>query len=130
MINVTKRNGQKEPLDLNKFHKVVEQACEGLAGVSVSEIEIKSQIQFYNNIRTIDIQETIIKAASDLISEDSPNYQYVAGRLINYNLRKEVYGKFEPDHIFDHYNKIVQRSNTMHVLLHRLMGIQHEYILL
>jgi ribonucleoside-diphosphate reductase alpha chain len=108
MINVIKRNGQKEPLDLNKFHKVVEQACEGLSGVSVSEIEIKSQIQFYNNIKSIDIQETLIKASSDLISEEFPNYQYVAGRLINYNLRKEVYGKFDPEHILNHYNKIVE----------------------
>lgn len=103
MINVIKRNGTKVPLDLNKFHKVVEQACEGLNGVSVSEIEIKSQIQFYNNIRTTEIQETLIKAASDLITEDTPNYQYVAGRLINYNLRKEVYGKHEPDDLYAHY---------------------------
>ena len=67
-INVIKRNGNKELLDLNKFHKVVEQACEGLPGASVSEIEIRSQIQFYNNIKSTDIQETIIKAAAELIS--------------------------------------------------------------
>ena len=106
MINVTKRDGTKVPLDLNKFHKVVEQACEGLNGVSVSEIEIRSQIQFYNNIKTTDIQETLIKAAADLISEDLPNYQYVAGRLINYHLRKEVYGQYKPIHLFHHYNKV------------------------
>ena len=107
-INVIKRNGTKELLDLNKFHKVVEMACEDLSGVSVSELEIKSQIQFYNNIKSADIQETIIKAAADLISEDAPNYQYVAGRLINYNLRKEVYGKFEPDDIYTHITNIVR----------------------
>jgi ribonucleoside-diphosphate reductase alpha chain len=105
-INVIKRNGTKELLDLNKFHKVVEQACEGLPGTSVSEIEIRSQIQFYNNIKSTDIQETIIKAAAELISEDAPNYQYVAGRLINYNLRKEVYGNYTPDSLLDHYLKI------------------------
>jgi ribonucleoside-diphosphate reductase alpha chain len=105
-INVIKRNGNKELLDLNKFHKVVEQACEGLPGASVSEIEIRSQIQFYNNIKSTDIQETIIKAAAELISEDAPNYQYVAGRLINYNLRKEVYGNYTPDSLLNHYLKI------------------------
>jgi ribonucleoside-diphosphate reductase alpha chain len=106
MINVTKRNGRKEPLDLSKFHKVVARACEGLSGVSPSQIEINSQIQFTNNIKAADIQETLIKAASELITEDEPNYQYVAGRLINYNLRKEVYGKYTPDHLYEHYCKI------------------------
>jgi ribonucleoside-diphosphate reductase alpha chain len=95
-INVVKRDGTKEPLDIEKFHKVVSWACEGITGVSESEIEIKSHIQFYNNILSSDIQETLIKAAADLISEEYPNYQFVAGRLINYHLRKEVYGGFEP----------------------------------
>jgi len=95
-ILVTKRDGTKEPLDLNKFHKVVMWACEDIAGVSASEIEIRSHIQFYDGIKTKDVQETLIKASGDLISESTPNYQYVAGRLINYALRKEVYGGFEP----------------------------------
>lgn len=95
-INVTKRNGDKEILDLDKFHKVASFACDGLNGVSASDLEIKTHIQFYNNIKTIDVQETLIKAAADLITEEAPNYQYVAGRLINYGLRKEVYGEFEP----------------------------------
>jgi ribonucleoside-diphosphate reductase alpha chain len=110
MINVTKRKGTKEPLNLNKFHKVVEQACEGLSGVSVSEIEIKSQIQFYNNIKSTDIQETLIKATAELISEEHPNYQYVAGRLINYNLRKEVYGRFTPDNLYTHVVHVVKEG--------------------
>jgi ribonucleoside-diphosphate reductase alpha chain len=96
MIQVTKRNGKKEPLDIEKLHKVVFHACEGITGVSPSEVEIKSQIQFYNGIETDDIQETLIKAAADLISEETPNYQYVGGRLINYGLRKEVYGQYTP----------------------------------
>ena len=96
MIQVTKRNGKREPLDIEKLHKVVFHACEGITGVSPSEVEIKSQIQFYNGIKTDDIQETLIKAAADLISEENPNYQYVGGRLINYGLRKEVYGQYTP----------------------------------
>lgn len=106
MIQVTKRDGTREPLDINKFHKVAMYACEGLSGVSVSDLEIKTHIQFYNGIKSTDIQETLIKAAADLISEDAPNYQYVAGRLINYNLRKEVYGKYYPDHLLTHYVKV------------------------
>lgn len=106
-INVTKRNGQKEPLNLEKFHKVAEFACEGLTGVSVSDLEIKTHLQVYNDINTTDIQETLIKAASELITEDSPNYQFVAGRLINYALRKEVYGQFDPIHLAEHIeNKV------------------------
>jgi ribonucleoside-diphosphate reductase alpha chain len=109
MINVIKRDGTKEPLDLNKFHKVTNYACENLAGVSVSDLEIKTHIQFYNGMQTSDIQETLIKAAADLISEEAPNYQYVAGRLINYHLRKQVYGKYEPDHLNYHYLKVMEQ---------------------
>jgi len=101
-IQVTKRDGSKENLDLNKFHRVVAWACEGLSGVSESEIELKSHIQFYNGIKTSEIQETLIKAAADLISDDAPAYQYVAGRLINYHLRKEVYGSYVVPHLRDH----------------------------
>lgn len=110
MIQVTKRNGTREPLDINKFHKVAAYACEGLSGVSVSDLEIKTHIQFYNGIKSTDIQETLIKAAADLISEDAPNYQYVAGRLINYNLRKEVYGQYEPHALHYHYVKVMTQS--------------------
>ena len=107
-INVIKRDGSRVPLDLNKFHRVVNWATEGIAGVSPSEIEIKSHIQFYDGIKTSDIQETLIKASADLISEEWPNYQHVAGRLINYHLRKEVYGGFEVPHIYDHVKKVVE----------------------
>jgi ribonucleoside-diphosphate reductase alpha chain len=101
MIQVTKRDGQKEPLDIEKLHKVVFYATEGITGVSPSEVEIKSQIQFYNGMTTREIQETLIKAAADLISEETPNYQYVGGRLINYGLRKEVYNSYEPSKLKD-----------------------------
>ena len=95
-ITIIKRDGRKEELTLDKIHRVVFWATEGLTGVSASELEINSQLQFYNNIKTTEIQETLIKAAADLISEEKPNYQYVAGRLINYALRKEVYNNYKP----------------------------------
>lgn len=110
MINVLKRDGSKEPLDLAKFHKVTQNACEGLSGVSVSDLEIRTHIQFYNNIKSSDIQETLIKAAADLISEEAPNYQYVAGRLINYHLRKEVYGSYKPYPLFMHWCCVAQEG--------------------
>jgi len=95
-IQVTKRDGHKEDLNLEKLHQVVFWATEGITGVSASEVEIKSHLQFYNGIKTTDIQETLIKSAADLISEETPNYQYVAGRLINYHLRKEIYNSYTP----------------------------------
>ncbi|CAB4133361.1 NrdA Ribonucleotide reductase, alpha subunit [uncultured Caudovirales phage] len=107
-IQVTKRDGRREPLDIEKMHKVVMWATEGITGVSASEVEIKSHIQFYNGIKTADIQETIIKSAADLISEETPNYQYVAGRLINYHLRKQVYGDYTPLPIIDLVNRNVE----------------------
>ena len=105
---VIKRDGHKETLDIEKLHKVVYWATEGLKGVSVSEVEIRSQIQFYNDIKTTDIQETMIKAAADLISEDVPAYQYVAGRLVNYHLRKEVYGDYTPWPLYQLIKKNVE----------------------
>ena len=95
-IFVVKRDGRKEELDFEKLHRVVFWATEGITGVSASEVELKSQIQFYNGISSSEIQETLIHAASELITEETPNYQLVAGRLINYHLRKQVYGRFEP----------------------------------
>ena len=110
MINVIKRDGTSAPLDIEKLHKVVSFACEDIAGVSVSEVELNSKIQFYDNIKSSDIQETLIKSAADLISESSPNYQWVAGRLINYHLRKQVYGQYDPCSLLDLVNKNIQRG--------------------
>ena len=106
-IYVTKGDGRREPLDLEKFHKVVFWATRDISGVSASEVEIKSKVQFYNNIKTSDIQETLIKSAADLISEETPNYQYVAGRLINYHIRKQVYGDYQPWKLLDLVKKNV-----------------------
>ena len=105
-IKVTKRDGRLENIDLDKIHRVVTWAAEGLKNVSVSQVELKSHIQFYNGIRTDDIHETIIKAAADLISQDTPDYQYLAARLAIFHLRKIAYGEFEPPHLFDHVKKL------------------------
>ena len=90
---VVKRNGKTEPLDLNKLHIMVEHACKDLAGVSASQVEIQSGIQFYDGITTDEIQEILIRSASDLIDLDHPNYQFVAARLLLFALRKQLFGR-------------------------------------
>jgi ribonucleoside-diphosphate reductase alpha chain len=107
-IQVTKRNGTKESINLDKLHKVVFYACDNISGVSPSEVEIKSSLQFYNGITSDTIQETLIKSAADLISEETPNYQWVAGRLIVYHLRKQVYDSFDPWPLFEIVNRNVE----------------------
>ena len=92
---VKKRDGRIEPLDLDKMHLMVEEACQGLAGVSASQVEMKSGIQFYDGITTAEIQEILIRAASDLIDLDHPNYQFVAARLLLFSIRKSLYGKMK-----------------------------------
>jgi len=94
-IEVVKRNGSKESLNLEKLHKMTFEACEGLSGVSASQIEMNSGIQFYNGVSTKDIQDILVKSAADLISLDAPNYQFAAARLLLFALRKEVMGQFE-----------------------------------
>ena len=92
-INVRKRDGSLTPLNLDKIHKVVEEACEGLgSGVSASAVEMNSGLQFFDGIETKDIQEILVRSASDLISLDSPNYQFVASRLLLYGVYKQVFG--------------------------------------
>lgn len=95
-IWVVKRNGEREKLDLDKVHNVLYWATENITGVSVSDVEMNSKIQFFDGIKTTDIHNTLIKAAADLISEDTPNYQYVAARLMVFHLRKRVLGQFDP----------------------------------
>ena len=104
-ILVSKRDGGKEQLDLEKIHRVITWAAEGLSNVSVSEVELKSHIQFYDGIQTTDIHETLIKSAADLISEQAPDYQYLAARLAIFHLRKKAYGQFEPPRL---YNQVVR----------------------
>jgi len=92
---VKKRDGRIESLDLDKMHLMVEEACKGLAGVSASQVEMTSGIQFYDGITTGEIQEILIRSASDLIDLDHPNYQYVAARLLLFAVRKQLYGKMK-----------------------------------
>ena len=94
-IKVQKRDGRLEDLDINKIHFVVEEACEGLAGVSSSQIEMNANIQFYDGMTTKDIQNVLVRSANDLISLETPNYQYAAARLLSYDVRKEAHGQYE-----------------------------------
>jgi len=105
---VKKRNGSIEPLNLEKMHVMCEEACKGLAGVSASQVEIQSGIQFYDGISTAEIQEILIRSASDLIDLECPNYQFVAARLLLYSVRKQVYGRLHdlPD-LKEHVEKCV-----------------------
>ena len=100
---VVKRNGAVEPLDLDKMHLMVEEACRGLAGVSASQVEMTSGIQFYDGISTEEIQEILIRSASDLIDLDHPNYQFVAARLLLFSVRKQLYGKMKELPALEHH---------------------------
>jgi|TARA_B100000959_G_C14995391_1_gene629973 ribonucleoside-diphosphate reductase alpha chain len=109
-IYVQKRNGRgKEPLNIDKIHSMVEHACEDTTGVSSSQVEMNSDLQFYDGISTNEIQQILIKSANDLISLDAPNYQYVAARLLLYSLRKELFHKlWEHPSLYDHVKKCVE----------------------
>ena len=114
---VKKRDGRIESLDLDKMHLMVEEACKGLAGVSASQVEMQSGIQFYDGITTAEIQEILIRSASDLIDLDHPNYQFVAARLLMFSLRKSLYGGFRDvpnleEHIYKCVNVQVYDSDV------------------
>jgi ribonucleoside-diphosphate reductase alpha chain len=113
---VKKRDGRIESLDLDKMHLMVEESCSGLAGVSASQVEMTSGIQFYDGITTGEIQEILIRSASDLIDLDHPNYQYVAARLLLFSVRKQLYGKMKElptleQHIYQCVNHEVYDSD-------------------
>ena len=116
-IQVVKRCGRRDAIDLEKIHQVIMWAAKGLENVSVSQVELKSHIQFYDGIKTSDIHETIIKAAADLISEDTPDYQYLAARLSIFHLRKKAYNSFEPPPLFQHVSKLVEMGKYDNHLL-------------
>ena len=108
---VVKRNGKTEPLDLNKLHVMVEEACKDLAGVSASQVEMQSGIQFYDGISTAEIQEILIRSASDLIDLDHPNYQFVAARLLLFATRKQLYGRMhDTPTVRKHVEQCVERG--------------------
>ena len=109
-INVIKRNGRgTEPLNLDKIHEMVSHACEGLSGVSESQVEMNSGLQFFDNITSDEIQQILIKSASDLISLENPNYQYVAARLLLFSLRKSLHHRlWEHPHLKEHVNNCIK----------------------
>jgi ribonucleoside-diphosphate reductase alpha chain len=110
-LKVKKRNGSIESLDLDKMHLMVEESCSNLAGVSASQVEMQSGIQFYDGITTAEIQEILIRSASDLIDLDHPNYQYVAARLLLFSLRKSLYGVINYNsHLYDHILTCVNKE--------------------
>jgi ribonucleoside-diphosphate reductase alpha chain len=110
-IKVTKRDGRVESIDLNKMHLMVEESCKGLAGVSASQVEMQSGIQFYDGITTSEVQEILIRSASDLIDLDHPNYQYVAARLLLFSLRKGLYGRTrELPSLSEHITKLAYQG--------------------
>jgi len=110
IIYVKKRNGRgNEALNIDKIHEMVEYACEDISQVSSSQVEMNSGLQFYDGITTDEIQKILIKSASDLISLDNPNYQYVASRLLLFSLRKQIFRKlWDHPHIYDHTKKCVE----------------------
>ncbi|MFT7412756.1 MAG: ribonucleoside-diphosphate reductase alpha chain, partial [Paraglaciecola sp.] len=109
-LYVTKRTGEREIIELDKIHKVIAWAAKGLNNVSVSQVEMKAHIQFYDGIKTSDIHETLIRSAADLISTDCPDYQYLAARLAIFHLRKKAYGRFEPPILKDHVKSMVDKD--------------------
>ena len=118
-ISVVKRSGGVEALHLEKIHVMVEHACKDLAGVSESQVEMNANLQFFDGIKTEDIQEILIRSANDLISLEAPNYQFVAARLLLFGLRKSVYGDhpdFRPylhDHVMDCVDKGIYDSSIL-----------------
>lgn len=109
-IKVIKRDGSEENLDLEKIHKVLTWAAKGLEGVSVSDVELKSKIQFFDKIKTEDIHELLIRTTADLISPESPDYQYMAARLGIFHIRKIAYKQFTPPRLYDHVVKMVEED--------------------
>ena len=126
---VRKRSGSLEILDLNKMHKMVEEACKDLAGVSASQIEINSGIQFYDGVTTVEIQEILIRSASDLIDLDNPNYQFVAARLLLFALRKQLWGRMhESPSLQLHIDNCVTRGVYDAEIVSKYSSEEWEYL--
>ena len=116
-LTVTKRSGERERINLDKIHRVITWAAEGLNNVSVSEVELRSHLQFFDGIPTEAIHETIIKAAADLISPQTPDYQFLAARLAIFHLRKKAFGQFEPPKLYDQVTRLVDMGKyDKHIL--------------
>lgn len=107
-MNIKKRSGETEPFQLDKIHRVLEWATEGIEDVSISDIEMNAKLNIVDGTSTKDIHAILIKSANNLISIESPNYQNVASRLLTYSLRKDVWGESEPPRLIDHIKKCVK----------------------
>jgi ribonucleoside-diphosphate reductase alpha chain len=130
---VVKRNGSIELLDLDKMHVMVEKACDGLSNVSASQVEIQSGIQFFDGISTAEIQEILIRSASDLIDLDHPNYQFVAARLLLFSVRKQLYGLLEDippleEHILDCIGRGVYDTTVIDKYTHEELVTLNGYL--
>ena len=122
-LSIVKRDGSKENLNLDKIHKMVEAACDGINGVSASQVEMSANLSFYDGVTTQEIQDTLIKSASDLISLDTPNYQYVAARLLLFAIRKDVFNtKWKDSKIYPPLKEIVERNIEIGVYDKELIG--------
>lgn len=106
-MKVTKRSGEIETYDVEKIHKVIGWAVDGISGVSLSDVAMNTSMQLYDGVPTTKIHEILIKSAADLISEDSPNYQYVAARLLSYHVNREVWGSHDPPRLYEHIKNCV-----------------------
>lgn len=127
-IMVTKRDGRLEELNLDKIHRVLEWAAEGLNGVSVSQVELKTQIQFIDGMHTTDIHKTLIKSAADLISESVPDYSKMAARLTVFHLRKVAYGDFPVPELYKHVQNLVSKGLYDKELLERYTKEEYDII--
>ena len=122
-LSIVKRDWSKENLNLDKIHKMVEAACDGINGVSASQVEMSANLSFYDGVTTQEIQDTLIKSASDLISLDTPNYQYVAARLLLFAIRKDVFNtKWKDSKIYPPLKEIVERNIEIGVYDKELIG--------
>ncbi len=107
-INIKKRSGKLEPFNAEKINETLEWACAGLDGVSPSAVAVGAKIQFFDGIASDTIQQLLVKSAANMISESTPNYQYVAGRLLMFDLRKRVFGQYDPEDFYTHVKGLVE----------------------
>jgi len=127
-IFITKRDGTKERFSLTKIHRILEWACDDVIGVSISEVEMKANVQIYEELDTESIHDLLIKSAAELVSESTPNYQFVAARLINYKLRKYVYGQYEPLHIKELIQKNIWEGVYDHDIVNKYTDDELDHI--
>lgn len=107
-MNVIKRDGSKEPLNVEKLNKVVMWACEGL-DANPSDVLMNSKLKIFDGIKTTKIHEILVNSSIDLISEKTPDYQYVASRLFSFYTRKQIFGVFK-DEEMPHIKDVVKKN--------------------